>query len=160
MRRRAHLDVVSVETEGFGRIRADYPAPDLGAAVLRAIRAVEAAGLRAVRVDSGDWMTLGDIGARLGRSREIVRLWSTGRQGPGGFPPPHNPGKDTSFFSWAEVAPWLRTRMRYDLPDEEPVLAAMNLALQLRDLMPRLANTAAVLSLLDPDAQSRSNSPS
>jgi hypothetical protein len=56
-----------------------------------------------------------------------------------------NPGSETSFYSWAEVAPWLR-RAGYDVPSEEPVLAAMNLALQLRHLAPRLSRIDAVLA--------------
>jgi hypothetical protein len=81
----------------------------------------------------------------VGKCRETVRLWSIGRLGPGGFPPPLNPGSETSFYSWAEVAPWLR-HAGYDVQSEEPVLAAMNLALQLRHLTPRLSRIDAVLA--------------
>jgi hypothetical protein len=114
------------------------------------VRDLEAEGLRPARVDAGDWVTLADIGARVGRSRENVRLWAVGRYGPGGFPPPLNPGCDTTFYSWAEVSVWLRERMGFDLPDDEPVLTAMNLALQLRRLAPRVTRMDLVRSLLDP----------
>jgi hypothetical protein len=117
-------------------------------AVVVGVRSVEAAGLRALRIDAHDWVTLGDIAARIGRSRETVRLWATNRLGPGGFPPPVNPGRDTSFYSWAEVLPWLRRRLGCDLPDEEPVLAAVNLALQLRALAPRLRQMHLVRELV------------
>jgi hypothetical protein len=70
--------------------------------VARAVRDVEKTGLTALRIDTEDACTLANIGERIGRSREIVRLWSTGKQGPGGFPPPINPGRDTLFYSWAE----------------------------------------------------------
>jgi hypothetical protein len=134
--------------DGVGAVVVRRHAPGLAEAVTAAVHDVESAGLRPVRVAAGDWVTLADIATRIGRSREIVRLWSVGRQGPGGFPPPLNPGCDTSFYSWAEVVPWLRRRMGYDLPEEEPVLVAMNLALQLRRLAPRVRRMDAVRELV------------
>ena len=134
--------------EGVGAVMVRRDAPDLAEAVTAAVRDVESAGLRPVRVAAGDWVTLADVAARIGRSREIVRLWSVGRQGPGGFPPPLNPGCDTSFYSWAEIVQWLRRRMGYELPDEEPVLVAMNLTLQLRRLAPRISAMQAVRELV------------
>jgi hypothetical protein len=134
--------------DGIGSIVVRRTAPNLTEAIASAVHDVEAAGLRPLRVAAEDWVTLADIAARIGRSREIVRLWSTGRQGPGGFPPPLNPGRDTSFYSWAEVGPWLRRRMGYELPDDEPVLVAMNLTLQLRQLAPRLSRMDIIRGLL------------
>jgi hypothetical protein len=134
--------------DGVGAVVVRRHASDLAEAVAAAVRDVESVGLRPMRVAAGDWVTLADVAARIGRSREIVRLWSTGRQGPGGFPPPLNPGCDTSFYSWVEVASWLRRRLGYDLPDEEPVLVAMNLALQLRRLAPRITRMDAVRELV------------
>lgn len=134
--------------DGVGSVAVSREAADLVDAVASAVRDLEVVGLRPVRVDAGDWVTLGDIAGRIGRSREIVRLWATGRQGPGGFPPPLNPGRNTSFYSWAEVSQWLRERMSYDVPGGEPVLVAMNLALQLRRLAPRIERIDAVRNLL------------
>jgi hypothetical protein len=134
--------------DGVGAVVVRRHAADLAEAVTAAVHDVESAGLRPVRVATGDWVTLADVAARIGRSREMVRLWSVGRQGPGAFPPPLNPGCDTSFYSWAEVVQWLRRRLGYDLPDEEPVLVAMNLALQLRRLAPRIARMDAVRELV------------
>lgn len=111
-------------------------------AVANAIRRTERAGLSVLRVDADDWVTIADIARRVGRSREAVRLWSLGLLGPGGFPPPLNPGRETSFFSWTEVGRWLE-RVGFDLADEEPVLAAANLAVQLRALIPRLTVRSA-----------------
>jgi hypothetical protein len=148
---RSHDDLVAGPgpRDGIGSISVRRDAPSLADAIASAVRDVEAAGLRPLRVAAEDWVTLADIAARIGRSREIVRLWSIGQQGPGGFPPPLNPGRDTSFYSWAEVCPWLRRRMGYDLPDEEPVLVAMNLTLQLRQLAPRLTRMDIVRDLLE-----------
>lgn len=130
------------------RLWFEWPAPTVAEAIVGAVRLLEQAGLRALRVDAGDWVTAGDIAERIGRSRETVRLWATGRFGPGGFPPPLNPGRGTSFYSWAEVVPWLRAELDLDLPYEEPVLAAANLTLQLRRLLPRVSGARMLLDLM------------
>jgi hypothetical protein len=114
-------------------------------AIMAAIRQAEAAGLHPMRIDAADWVTAGDIAARVGRSREAVRLWIIGKVGPGGFPPPLNPENETTYYSWAEVVPWLQ-RKGHDLPLGEPVLTAMNLALQLRRLAPHLTDLDSVVS--------------
>lgn len=108
-------------------------------AILDCVKRCENLGLpQPIRVYTDDWVTIGEIAARADRSRETVRLWSLGRAGPGGFPPPLNPGSETLFYSWAEIVPWLRLAGR-NIPRVEPVLPAMNLALQLRHLLPNLA---------------------
>jgi hypothetical protein len=130
----------SIQVERRGR--------SLAAAAFTVIRDLEAVGLRPVRVCDDDWVTLAEVGERIGRSRENVRLWAAARYGPGGFPPPLNPGKQTTFYSWAEVSVWLRQRMGFDLPDCEPVLVAMNLALQVRNLLPRISDADTVRALV------------
>jgi hypothetical protein len=133
--------------------------------VLDAVEFYEAAGQAPVRLDAGDWVTMSGIADRVGRSRETVRLWTVDRLGPGRFPAPLNPGGDIRFFSWAEVLAWLHTHQLYPvehsdpggLGDEiggEPVLAALNLAMQLRQLLPRLSRPEAVLALARPRARS------
>jgi hypothetical protein len=134
--------------KGIGYVAVHRSAPSLAEAIASAVRDVESVGLRPVRIDDDNSVTLGEIADRIGRSREAVRLWSTGQQGPGGFPPPTNPGRSTSFYSWAEVAPWLRERMGLDVPDVEPVLAAANLALQLRSLAPRIQQMDVIQKLV------------
>lgn len=118
-----------------GNAQVTFPmnAPDMSA-LLAAVDAVESVGLRTLRVVDNDWMTLGAIAARLGVSRETVRLWSLGRCGPGGFPPPLNPGQDTSFYSWYAVATWLRGYRPRSLPAPNPAPVAVNLVLQLRQI--------------------------
>jgi hypothetical protein len=133
---------------GSVRLRFDWPAWSLPEAVIDAVRAVERVGLRVLRVDVDDWVTLADIAQRVGRSRETARLWASGRLGPGDFPPPLNPGRGTTFYSWAEVAPWLRSRVGVNVPDDEPTLAAANLVIQLRALLPRVAGGRALLDLI------------
>jgi hypothetical protein len=127
----------------------DREAPTLVDAIVSAIRDLEAIGVPAAHVrDDDDLVTLADVADRVGRSREAVRLWSIGRTGPGGFPPPVDMGISTAFYRWSQVAPWVRDRMGMQVHDPEPVLAAINLALQLRALAPRVSRMDAVRSLL------------
>jgi len=127
----------------------DRYAPSLVDAILSAVRDVESVGLVATRVrDDDDLVTLGDVAERVGRSREAVRLWSLGRTGPGGFPAPVDGGLSTAFYRWSQVAPWIRDRMGMPVKDPEPTLAAVNLALQLRAMAPRVSRMDAVRALL------------
>lgn len=126
---------------GDGVVTFERPGPDSLAVALGAINDIEAVGLRAVRVVGDDWVTLGDIAGRVGRSREAVRLWAAGHTGPGGFPPPLNPGRDTLFYSWVEVSTWLRRRLGRPGAAGDPGLVVADLLLRLRtlvDVMPRL----------------------
>ncbi|MEV4619758.1 hypothetical protein AB0J74_13750 [Asanoa sp. NPDC049573] len=134
--------------DGTHRLTFDRPAAALADAIAVAIHQVETTDLQVTRVADRDWLTLAEIGARIGRSREIVRLWALGKRGPGGFPAPLDPDRETSYYSWAQVSPWLRERLGYDLPDDEPILAATNLALQLRALAPRIRHMQLIRDLL------------
>jgi hypothetical protein len=127
----------------------DRDAPTLIDAIVSAVRDLDAVGIPAARVrDDDDLVTLGVIADRIGRSREAVRLWSIGRTGPGGFPVPIGSGLSVAYYRWSQVAPWLRERMRMPVPDPEPVLAAINLALQLRAMAPRVSRMDAVRALI------------
>lgn len=75
-------------------------------AVTSAVLNAEAAGFTVAAVTSDDLVTLADIAARLGRSREAVRLQATGQRGPGGFPPPMSPDSGWALYSWAQVSAW------------------------------------------------------
>ncbi|HET8661390.1 MAG TPA: hypothetical protein VFM55_20630 [Micromonosporaceae bacterium] len=136
--------------ESGGRIVFERAEPDLAGAVASAVRDAEAAGLRPVRLVDDDWVTLADIADRVGRSREAVRLWALGRVGPAGFPPPVNPGRDTLFYSWAEVSPWLRDRLAVPAPGSDPVLVAAGLAVRLRALAPRVPGMVTLRELVVP----------
>jgi hypothetical protein len=136
-----HYDDLGVETnprEGRAYVTVDRRTESLAKAILTAVRDVESVGLEPIQIEDDDWVTLGEIADRIGRSREAVRLWATGNQGPGGFPPPINPGRKTLFYSWAEVAPWLRERMGLNIPEVEPVLALANHYLRTRTLEQRV----------------------
>ena len=73
---------------------------------------------------------------------------SLGRTGPGGFPAPVDGWLSTAFYRWSQVAPWIRDRMGMPVNDPEPTLAAVNLALQLRAMAPRVSRMDAVRALL------------
>jgi len=118
-------------------------------AILSAVRDLDELGLPAIAVrDDGDLLTLALIADRVGRSREAVRLWSIGRTGPGGFPQPVQRHMGTTYYRWSQVAPWLRDRLGMPIPDNEPVLAAVNLALQLRAMAPQVTGMDAIRALL------------
>lgn len=120
-----------------GNCQITFPvaSPDLPA-LLATIGVVEDLGLRTIRLVDHDWVTLAAIAERLGCSREMVRLLSVGKCGPGGFPPPLNPGQATSFYSWYDVATWHRRYRPAGLAAPNPVPIAVNLALRLRQLGP------------------------
>lgn len=93
----------------------DREAPALTDAIASAVRDVESAGLRVLRVWDEDLLTLADIADRIGRSRESIRRYATGERG-GGFPLPVNLGREgTVFYRWSEVAPWLREHLSIDV---------------------------------------------
>jgi predicted DNA-binding transcriptional regulator AlpA len=116
-------------------------APTFAKAVRSAIEQVESVpGLRVVRVEPDDLVTMSEIAQRLGRSRESIRLLISGVRGPGGFPPPFSHLKARSrLWRWSEVAAWAK---RYDQrvdPGAAAAIAAINAALTLRDTAAELA---------------------
>jgi hypothetical protein len=78
--------------------------------------------LMVVGAGQDDQVTMLDIARRAGRSREAVRLWASGKRGPGGFPAPSwtSPSGER-FWSWPEVAAWLRDArgIELDVPPDE-----------------------------------------
>ncbi|HEY8474775.1 MAG TPA: hypothetical protein VIL37_19410 [Natronosporangium sp.] len=127
----------------------DREAPALADAIASAVRDVESAGLRVLRVLEQDLVTLADIADRIGRSRESVRRYATGERGGGGFPPPVNPGREgTVFYRWSEVAPWLREHVGLDAPEHDPALVVADLLLQARQHRNRVTHMSALTDLL------------
>lgn len=92
-------------------------------AIVSAIRDVESVpGLRVTGAGQEDLVSLLDIAHRARRSREAVRLWATGKRGPGGFPAPawKSPSGER-FWSWPQVAQWIRKNLNLAVdvtPDE------------------------------------------
>jgi hypothetical protein len=92
-------------------------------AIGSAVRDVESVpGLVVTGAGQEDLVSIPGIARRAQRSREAVRLWATGKRGPGGFPAPEwqSPGGER-FWSWAKVARWIRENMNLAVeptPDE------------------------------------------
>lgn len=111
-------------------------------AIGRAIRQVESVeGVRVLRVEPDDLVTASDIAARLGRSRESVRLLVAGERGPGGFPPPvSHLRRRQRLWRWTDVARWCHRAAGIGTPEIRDALfvAAVNDALELRHLGPEL----------------------
>jgi hypothetical protein len=92
-------------------------------AIVSAIRDVESVpGLRVTGAGQEDLVSMLDIAHRVRRSREAVRLWATGKRGPGGFPAPawQSPSGER-FWSWPTVAKWVKEYLNLAVdvtPDE------------------------------------------
>jgi hypothetical protein len=127
----------------FGR-----DAPTLTEAVVSGVRDLDAVGVRATSVRDDDLVTIAAIAARAGRSPETIRLWVAGRTGPGGFPEPVEFRLGAAQYRWGRVASWLRANAGVAVADPEPVLIAVNLALQLRAVAPRVPRMDTIRALI------------
>lgn len=109
-------------------------APSLAEAVLSAISGVESVGdLRALRVEPEDLVTAAEIAARLGRSRESIRLLIAGRRGSGDFPSAVTHMRSRNrLWRWSDVAAWAK-RLAPEQEHEARLLATINAALELRN---------------------------
>jgi hypothetical protein len=117
----------------------DRKAPSFGEALASAIRDVTAAvlGLRVVRIEPDDLVTMAAIAERSGISREYARLLSNKERGPGGFPAPVAcVDKRTRLWHWPDVAHWLadnhKAKAEVDAHAAD-LIAAMNAAYDLRE---------------------------
>lgn len=120
---------------GFIYMEFSRTADSLKDAILSAIQDVRKAGIGADvwRVDDCNLVTPAEIARRIGRSRQLVQQYMTGKRGPGGFPPPERNLTDgPPLWTWCAVSDWLwRNGM---IRDEEPrnaeTVAAINNALE------------------------------
>jgi hypothetical protein len=86
----------------------DREAESAEVAIASAIRQVESVPPLSVHhVEPGEYVSLGLIAQRLGRTRESIRQLAVGLRGPGGFPVPVSGVTDrTRLWRWSEVADW------------------------------------------------------
>jgi hypothetical protein len=132
-----------VDSMGYGEFARE--AASLSDAVLEAIHQVESVpGLRVLRVEPDDLVTMSDIAERLDRSRESVRLLVAGRRGPGGFPSPVSHGMERNrLWRWTDVLVWLE-----ELEPEEieaaHFIAAVNASLELRRKRHEMSDDLAI----------------
>ena len=91
-------------------------------------------GVRVVRIADAGLVSMADVAARTGRTREGVRLLVTGARGPGGFPPPvTDPRGRYRLWRWSDVERWLAASLgEAAATEEDHLLAAINASLELR----------------------------
>jgi len=128
-------DTLIGRVDGVQYLDFDREASTLEEAVLSAVSDVERVeGVEVIRLADAGLVSMVDIAARTGRSRESVRLLIGGERGPGGFPPPANdPRSRYRLWRWSDVEGWLTGQFGDDLvqPDDH-ILAAINAGLELR----------------------------
>ena len=108
-------------SDGLRYLDFDREAASLEEAVLSAVADVESVdGLTVVRLADAGLVSMADIAARTGRTRESVRLLVVGERGPGGFPPPvTDPRSRYRLWRTAEVAHWMRTHLGAEFETQE-----------------------------------------
>lgn len=128
-------DALIGRSEGFQYLNFDREAESVEAAVLSAVADIESVdGLMVLRLADAGLVSMADIAARTGRTRESVRLLVAGERGPGGFPAPAtDPRSRYRLWRAAEVEHWMQTRVdeTYD-SHEDHARAAINASLELR----------------------------
>ena len=128
-------DAVIGRTDGIQYIEFDREAAGLVEAVLSAVADIERLdGVNVIRIADAGLVSMADIAARTGRTREGVRLLVAGARGPGGFPPPANdPRSRYRLWRWSDVERWLAASLGEETGAvEDHALAAINASLELR----------------------------
>ena len=128
-------DALVGRPDGGQYIEFDREAAELVEAVLSAVTDIERVeGVKVVRIADAALVSMADIAARTGRTREGVRLLVTGARGPGGFPPPvTDPRGRYRLWRWSDVERWLAASLGEEsVAVEDHALAAINASLELR----------------------------
>jgi hypothetical protein len=123
-----------VTGDGGTEIEFTREAPGWVEAIVSAIRDIESIpGLRVTGAGQEDLVSLLDIAHRARRSREAVRLWAAGKRGPGGFPAPawQSPSGER-FWSWPEVARWIRKNLNLAVEVEPEAIRVTDEVLKAR----------------------------
>ena len=128
-------DALIGRTDGIQYVEFDREAAGPVEAVLSAVADIERVdGVQVVRMADAGLVSMADIAARTGRTREGVRLLVTGARGPGGFPPPvTDPRGRYRLWRWSDVERWLAASLgERTATVEDHALAAVNASLELR----------------------------
>jgi hypothetical protein len=156
----AGVDDALIQVDGE-RITVEFEreAATLPEAVMSAIHEIESVeGCRVVRIGQDDLVSLAEIGRRIGKTRESIRLLAAGDRGPGDFPAPSQHITSQQLWSWADVSAWLSQHGRgtRQLVAESQFLRALNAGLEARaatrgveDEATRTAARSAVHELLE-----------
>ena len=130
-------DAAVGQSDGVQFVDFDREAGTLDGAILSAVDDLERLdGVEVVRIADAGLASLADIAARLGRTRESVRLLVKGARGPGGFPKPvTDPRSRYRLWRWSDVERWFTERLGEVLPlSQDEVVATFSVALELRRL--------------------------
>lgn len=121
-------DATVSQRDGAVYLSFDRERQSLATAVVSAIRSLERLGLRADRIVADDLVTPSEIAARIGRSRESIRLLIEGERGPGMFPPPADVVGRQRFWRWRDVGRWFAEYDRREPADSsfDAFAAAVN----------------------------------
>lgn len=128
-------DALVGRAEGIQYVEFDREAARLDDAILSAVADVEKVpGVTVARIADAGLVSMADIAARTGRTREGVRLLTAGARGPGGFPPPvTDPRSRYRLWRGSEVERWLSTYLGKEVGTfDDDVLTAINAGLELR----------------------------
>lgn len=132
-------DALFGERDGAQYAAFDREARTFSEALATAIHDVTNAlpGLQVVRIEPDQLVTLSAIAERSGRTRESIRLLSTGERGPGGFPAPvAYADQKTRLWHWPDVVHWLtehnKAKIEVDA-EAADLVAALNAAFDLRE---------------------------
>ena len=135
-------DAAVGQSDGVQFVDFDREVRTLDRAILSAVEDLEKLdGMEVVRIADAGLASLADIAARLGRTRESVRLLVKGARGPGGFPKPvTDPRSRYRLWRWSDVERWFTERLGEVLPlSQDEVVATFNAALELRHYRSALA---------------------
>lgn len=139
-------DALVGSADGVQFVDFDREAESLEDAVLSAVGDLESIdGVEVVRLADAGLLSMADIAARTGRTRESIRLLITGERGPGGFPPPvTDPRSRYRLWRSDEVDTWLRANLATALSDvrSDHVRSAINAGLELRRHRGHIADNA------------------
>ena len=128
-------DATIGRSDGIQFVDFDREARTFDRAILSAVDDLEKLqGVEVVRIADAGLASLADIAARLGRTRESVRLLVSGARGPGGFPKPvTDPRGRYRLWRWSDVERWCVEQLGEALPISQDELAsAFSTALELR----------------------------
>ena len=135
-------DAAVGRVDGIQYVDFDRDATSLDEAIRSAVADLERInGVAVIRIADAGLVSMADIAARIGRTREGMRLLITGARGPGGFPPPvTDPRSRYRLWRWSDVTHWLTKHLGTELASaDDEVVAAFNAGLELRYHKRRLA---------------------
>ena len=127
-------DALVGRSHGVQYLDFDRDAPSLDDAVLSAISNVESIdGVEVVRIAGAGLVSMADIAASTGRTRESVRLLVEGERGAGSFPAPVNdPRSRYRLWRSSEVRRWFDLQYGSSPDLDSETFVAINAGLDLR----------------------------